>query len=76
MLRRQRTSVLLVALFVIGFLPEPALATHTRWALMKPPVGSADGDAHMNQGYHSPENGIDWDDEDGSGTCCGVGRNV
>lgn len=37
---------------------------------------SFDGDAHLNQGYHDPENGVDWDDEDGDGTCCGVGRNV
>lgn len=39
-------------------------------------MGSYDGDAHMNQGYHDPEVGVDWDDEDGDGTCCGVGRNV
>ena len=57
-----------LALLFILLLPQPARATHARWMLVKPPVGTTD--AHINQGWHSPGDGIDWDDEDGSGTCC------
>lgn len=74
--RGQRITVLFATMLLASLLPEPAQASHSRWALMKPTVGSYDGDARLNQGYHVPESGVDWDDEDGDGTCCGVGRNI
>jgi hypothetical protein len=76
-MRKGRTITILCATLALAVLmPQNAHAAHVRWLLVHPPVGSLDGDAHMNQGWHSPSNGIDWDDEDGSGTCCGVGRKV
>lgn len=51
-------------------------AGHWRILKIQPPVGSSTGAAHMNQGWHDPRMGIDWDDEDGSGTCCNTGRNT
>lgn len=74
MIRRRAVTIAFATVVLAGLLPEPAHATHLRWMLVKPPVGTSD--AHMNQGWHSPSNGIDWDDEDGSGTCCGVGRDI
>jgi hypothetical protein len=75
--KRRMLTVSLVVLIHAILLSQPAHASHLRWMLVKPPVGSTD--AHMNQGWHSPGDGVDWDDQDGTppnGTCCGTGRDV
>lgn len=75
MIRRGIALTSLMVLVLVLLPSQPAQATHLRWMLVKPPVGSYDGDSNLNQGWHSPSNGIDWDDE-GDGTCCSVGNNV
>ena len=68
------------ALFVIGLIvallglqPLPSFASDTRTINVKPPVGSAGGKANMTQGWHTPENGVDWGVK--SPTCCNMGNN-
>lgn len=73
-------AIALAALLI----PQGALAiTDQYFVRLKPPVGSDTGAAWDNCGWHttcaSPYadgTGIDWDDEDGDGTCCSTGRNV
>jgi hypothetical protein len=68
----------------LGGCPEPG-----NWfrIFMLPPVGSQTGSARLNCGWHgtcrdvnsggpTPGHGLDWDDEDGDGTCCSTGRNT
>lgn len=80
-------AFLIVALAImvsaIAQSPRPASAVPTGIFTidMYPPVGSDTGAAEVNCGWHSgcsspyPDGtGVDWDDEDGSGTCCSTGR--
>jgi hypothetical protein len=71
---RLRVTLFAFALVValVGLNPLPAFASDTRRIDVKPPVGSAGGRANMTQGWHTPENGVDWGVK--SPTCCNMGN--
>lgn len=73
-----KAKAFIMSLFAVLTMLLSAPAAHaadSRRIEAKPPTGSSSGAAYLNQGWHYTT-GLDWDDEDGSGTCCSTGRQV
>jgi hypothetical protein len=73
-MRRNRSWIVALGFgLILALQPFRASAADSRRIDVKPPVGSAGGKANMTQGWHTPENGVDWGVK--SPTCCNMGNN-